>query len=551
MSQNWDDQYDVIIVGTGASGLTAAVTAEYHGMKTLVIEKLDKWGGSTAYSGGGLWIPNSYLMAEDGVSDSDEEALAYLEAIIEDVGTASSRARKEAYVKNAREMMVFLKDLGFEWNRAPFYPDYYPNFPGAKTGRTHEGKIMNSRKLGKMYKSMIQSPTIPAMPATTSDAALLPLATVTWQGFKRAMSVAGRMIKWGLISGTPLSLGRSLVGQLMYILQDRYQTPVWLSAPLKEIIMEDGKAVGVFVEKDGKTLAIRAEKGILLGAGGFPQNDAYRRKYQPLGSDWTSAAPGNTGDAIIEGEKVGGALAMMEEAWFGGSFIMNGLINFAIYERSFPGAIIVDHSGERYVNESAPYTDLGRKMLDREAEVGGAVPSWLILDGKHRKKYLFGMLPGGYTPKKYLKDGTFIKAKTISELAQKCRINEQNLQNTIKRFNSFAYSGIDEDFKRGEYIYDRYYSDYSIKPNSTLAPVKNAPFYAIKIYPGDLGTKGGLLTDEFARVLREDGSVIEGLYASGNNTASVMGKTYAGAGATIGPACAFSYIGMNHLANKK
>ena len=172
--------------------------------------------------------------------------------------------------------------------------------------------------------------------------------------------------------------------------------------------------------------------------------------------------------------------------------------------------MLVDRSGFRYVNESCSYVDFGRSMLDREAEVGGAIPSWLIMDGKYRKKYLFGMLPPGMTPKKYLKDGTLVKAKSIEELAEKCGINKENLLITVKRFNSFAYQGIDEDFGRGTSIYDRYYGDPGVFPNNNLAPIQNAPFYAIKFYPGDLGTKGGLLTDEYARVLREDGSVIKG-----------------------------------------
>lgn len=219
-------------------------------------------------------------------------------------------------------------------------------------------------------------------------------------------------------------------------------------------------AVGVVVEKHGQEVRVKANKGILLDAGGFSHNAEMRQKYQGVGAEWTSASPGNTGYAIQAGEQVGGALALMDEAWWGGSFYMNGQINFSVYERSLPGCILLDEKGKRFVNESTSYVDFGR----------------------------------------------------------------------------------------GNDIYDRYYSDPRILPNSNLAPIENAPCYAIKFYPGDLGTKGGLLTDEYPSVLKEDGSVIEGLYASGNNTASVMGRTYPGPGSTIGPACTFSYIVMKHLA---
>jgi len=203
------------------------------------------------------------------------------------------------------------------------------------------------------------------------------------------------------------------------------------------------------------------------------------------------------------------------------------------------------------VNESTSYVDFGRAILDREAKVGGAIPSWLIMDKKHRHKYMFVWMLPGITPSKYIKNGTIVKANSIEELADKCGINKENLIKTVTKFNSNAYMGIDHDFHRGDDIYDRYYGDPRVLPNNNLAPIENAPFYAIKYYPGDLGTKGGLMTDEYARVLKEDGTVVEGLYCSGNNSASVMGKTYPGPGSTIGPGCTFSYIGMNHLAKEK
>lgn len=551
MNTEWHETVDVIVVGSGASALTAAITAEHNGMKTLVTEKLDKWGGSSAYSGGGLWIPNNFLMQKAGALDSPEEALEYMEKVIEEVGPASSRARKEAYVYNAPVMVDFLTEKGFEWQRAEKYPDYYPNEPGGKTGRVIESTVFNGKKLKKFLKTQIVSPGMPPIAISSGDAYLLPLVMRTWQGFKRTMSVFRKTLAWLLTGRYPLGIGRALTGRLMYILQTNYQTPVWLNAPLKDLIIENDRVVGAVIEKEGKTINVKANKGVLLGAGGFPKNPEYRKKYQPVDGAWSSAAPGNTGDAIQIGEKHGGALALMEEAWWGGSFILDGTVSFSVNERSLPGCIIVDKHGKRFVNESTSYVDLGRKMLDHDAEVGGSAPAWLIMDDVYRSRYLFGMMPPGQTPKKFLKNGDFIKANSLDELAQKCAIDAENLKDTVITFNSYALNGKDEAFGRGQDIYDRYYADPKVTPNNNLAPLTKAPYYATRIYPGDLGTKGGLLTDEFGRVLREDLSVIEGLYASGNNTASVMGKTYPGPGSTLGPACTFSFIAMNHLANKK
>jgi len=276
--------------------------------------------------------------------------LEYMEACIEDVGPASSRARKEAYVRNAPEMVLMLRDLGFKWSWANRYPDYYPTLPGGKTGRVIEAAFFNAKKLGKFRKTQNKMPGMKVPALNSGDAYLLPLALQTWAGFKRVMKVGLREIGYALTGRVALGLGMASTGQLMYILQTKYQTPVWLSSPMKDLIMEDGKAVGLVVEKEGKLVNVQAKKGILLAAGGFPQNPEYRRKYQPIGSDWTSASPGNTGDVHQIGEKIGLGMALMDESWWGGSCILDGIVLFSVWERSFPGGILVDQSGERYVN---------------------------------------------------------------------------------------------------------------------------------------------------------------------------------------------------------
>jgi 3-oxosteroid 1-dehydrogenase len=333
------------------------------------------------------------------------------------------------------------------------------------------------------------------MAMQTSDAALLPLVRRTWRGFKRAMKVGFKTIGWRLTGRSPLGMGRSLVAQLMHILQDNRDVPVWLQTELVDSIVDKDRVVGAVVDRDGTSQRIRAEHGVLLGAGGFAQNDSFRREHQPVGDDWTSVAPGDEGDAIQIASDIGAELAMMDKSWWGASFKLEGDVQFSVWERSMPDCILVDQDGVRFANESTSYVDLGRKILEHDEKHGNAVPSWLILDNNHRKRYLFGDMPPGYTPSKHVESGDIIKATSLDDLADQCEMDADQLAATVDRFNGFAHNGIDEDFRRGDGIYDRYYSDPRVQPNPNLAPIENAPFWAIRMYPGDLGTKGGLVTE--------------------------------------------------------
>ncbi|MFN4300056.1 MAG: FAD-dependent oxidoreductase [Thermaurantimonas sp.] len=541
--------FDVVIVGSGAGALTAALTAVHQGLEVVILEKTSYWGGSSAYSGGGLWIPNNFLMQQAGALDSEEEALEYMNAVIGDVGPASSDVKRRFYVKYAPEMVNWLQSLGFRWVRAHLYPDYYPNVKGAKTGRVIEGDVFDGKKLKHLAKSLNKAPGMPDIALKSGDAYLLPMVTRSWKGFSTMMRIAGQTLRWKLTGRQPLTLGRSLCGQLMYLIQQKRTTEVWLNSSLKKLLVEGDKVTGVEVQLQGETVVVRANKAVILAAGGFPHNKEMRKKYHGIDEEWSSATPGNTGDAILAAEAIGAATALMDDAWWGASFILDGKINFSVTERSMPGCILVDQDGYRFANESTSYVDLGHEILRHHQKTGKAIPCWLIMDGLYRKRYLFGMMPPGVTPKKYIRNGEVIKADTLEDLARQCKMPYKNLKTTLKRFNSFALHGKDEDFGRGQDIYDRYYSDDFVRPNSNLAPIQNPPFYAIRFYPGDLGTKGGLLTDEFARVLKTDGSIIENLYATGNTTASVMGRTYPGPGSTLGPACTFGYIAIKHLTN--
>jgi 3-oxosteroid 1-dehydrogenase len=321
--------------------------------------------------------------------------------------------------------------------------------------------------------------------------------------------------------------------------------PVWLNTPMTGLQIEDGRVTGLMITRDGEPAVIRARRGVLLATGGFEKNGEMRQRYQraPIGTDWTVGSAGNTGDGIIAGQAAGGGLALMDDAWWGPSIpLPNGPV-FCLAERSLPGCIFINGNGERFVNEAAPYVDAVHAMYDKHTEANPHIPCWMIADQRYRNRYVFtGIPPRKPLPRRWLKSGAVVKADSLAELASQIGVPPDGLAKTVDKFNEYARAGKDADFGRGDSAYDRYYGDPNRKPNPSLAPLTQPPYYAIKIVPGDLGTKGGLRTDERARVLRADGTVIDGLYAAGNTSAMVMGRSYAGPGATIGPAMTFGYL---------
>jgi 3-oxosteroid 1-dehydrogenase len=349
-----------------------------------------------------------------------------------------------------------------------------------------------------------------------------------------------------------LTLGQALAARLRLSLME-VKVPLWLSTPVVELVVENQRVVGAQAIKDGMPINIEAKSGVVLAAGGFPLNKEMRVKYHPhpITTEWTSANPGNTGEAIQMGQALGGALDLMEDAWWGPASLPPASVPFFhVGERAYPGGMIVNSKGNRFMNESAPYVDAVKEIYRHNLEDSQTIPAHFIMDQRFRNKYIFGTLfPLVSIPREYIDSGYFAKANTLEELAEKIDINTQGLLETVARFNRFAINGIDEDFKRGESAYDRYYGDPSVKPNPCLAPINKPPFYSVKIYPGDIGTKGGLVTDEYARVLRKEGDIIPGLYAVGNTSASVMGNSYPGPGGTIGPAMTFAYTAVKDMLN--
>lgn len=539
MNDQWDREVDVLVVGTGAAGLSTAIAAAEAGRRTLVVEGSPKWGGTTAFSGGGLWMPTNPLIARE---DSVEKALTYMDAAIgDDAGPASSPERRRAFVETVPEVYKFLAELGIRWVAAKEYPDYYPDRPGGMVGRGIENQPFDLRELGEWRKTSRAGDLIPPIPLKTDDIWLLSRAWSTWSGFARGARFVFRVLS-GLVRGKKLcGLGAGLVSNLLTIAL-KQGVEVLLSTPLTGLVVTDGVVTGATVtDADGRELRIRALGGVTLAAGGFAQNSEWRQKYHGV-PGYSSAADGDQGDAIRIAESVGARLSLMDDAWWGASVPMpEGSPQFLVAERSMPFSIVVDGEGDRYTNESASYIDFGHAMLAHKA-----IPSWLILGTQHRRRYLFApLLQHG---KKMRELGTVHSAATIEELAGRLDMDPARLRATVDRFNGFARTGVDEDFGRGATVYDNYYGDPRVKPNPNLGPLAKGPFTAVQVVPGDLGTKGGLLTDADARVIGADGEPIAGLYAAGNTTASVMGHTYPGPGSTIAPAVVFGYRAGRHAA---
>lgn len=547
-----DAGFDVVVVGSGAAGMTAALTAAQQGLSTVVVEKAARFGGSTARSGGGLWIPNNEALARDRVTDTGDDARRYLEHVVD--GTAPLD-RQHAFLHHGPRMLsAILSRTPLRMRWVPHYSDYYPEAPGGRAGgRSIEPAPFDGRILGEHLAEL--EPDYGKAPlnvvVTQADFRWLNLIARHPRGALRAMRVGLRWIMARILRKRLLARGQALAAGLRAGLRDA-DVPLWLNTPLLDLVHDgDGRVTGIVVEREGERTTLHAQRGVILAAGGFEQNDTMRKEHQrePIGSQWTVGAKANTGDAIVAAQDLGASVGLMDDAWWGPSVPLTGGAWFCLAERTLPGCLLVNGEGERFVNEAAPYIDAVRAMYGEGEGPARNMPTWLIADQRYRNRYVFaGLGPRQAFPGRWYKTGAVHRAGTIEELAERIEVPVDKLGATVRRFNGFAGSGEDADFQRGRSAYDRYYGDPWNRPNPCLAPLDTGPFYAVKIVPGDLGTKGGLHTDVHARVLRHDGSVITGLYAAGNASAAVMGRTYAGPGATIGPAMTFGYLAALHIA---
>lgn len=547
----WVDEVDVVVVGAGGAGMTAALAAARQGLDTVLLEKSPWFGGSTARSGGGVWIPGNYALREAGQVDADDRGQAgrYLESIVGDV---VPRARRDTFLDRGPEVMDFLRDqtpVRFAW--VPEYADYHPEQPGGRLrGRSVEPVPLDARFLGdeldRLHPAYTKAPA--NLIVTQADFRKISLGLRTVRGPLTMARVLAQRLVSTLLGRRMHAMGNALVIGLRQGLVDA-GVPLHYETDLTGLLLEGDRVTGVETSRG----AIRARRGVILGSGGFERNLELREKHQPhpTSIEWTTGSVNNTGGGILAGISAGAATDLLDDAWWGPTIPLPGGPWFCLAERNLPGSIIVNQAGCRYMNEALPYVEAVHAMYDGEATGVGHVPSWMVLDQRYRNRYLFaGLSPRQPFPGRWYQAGVVHRADSLDGLAEAIGVPPGALTETVDRFNSFAVSGTDADFHRGESGYDRYYSDPTVKPNPSLHTLDQAPFYAVKIVPGDLGTKGGLVTDEHARVLRPDGSAIACLYAAGNVSSAVMGRTYAGPGATIGPALVFGYLAAEACAHE-
>lgn len=559
----WNHSVDVLVVGSGNGALTAALCNYEMGTKdVLIIEKTDQYGGSSSIGGGGVWIPCNRYAKQAGAQDTPEDAMTYLNNTIPEGTVEQSMLR--AYLANGPKMIQFLHDrTHVRYHSLGVYPDYFSDADGARLGhRSLEPEPLDITRLQERGEYLRQ--THPMMlifglvPITQEEAHVFMAQLRGW------VMLAMKLILSYLLDipqrvrtrrSRRSACGSAGVARLALSVEDR-KIPLWLNTEMTELVVEDGQAVGVRVRKDGKEMTIQGRKAVLLASGGFEHNQLMREKYlpKPTNKAWSAGHKGNTGTPIEKAMQHGAAVKAMDGSWWCTTIRVPGEDSprLSIMEKSYPGSCVVNRQGKRIANESMNYQMYVQECF--KARKGG-VPIeelWMVFDARFRAHYLVGplmtskLMPDMFLPKRFYAEEFLTKADSIEALANKTGIDREGLAETIRNMNEYARTGVDEEFNRGGFAYDRYYGDPAITPNNCLAPIGKSPFYAIRLYLGDFGTNGGLVTTTDAQVVREDGNVFAGLYATGNCSAPVL-PTYPGPGSTLGPAMTFAYQAAKHI----
>ncbi|MUL78241.1 3-ketosteroid-delta-1-dehydrogenase [Mycobacterium sp. CBMA226] len=553
-----DTEVDLLVVGSG-TGLGAALAAHEQGLSVLVIEKSSYVGGSTARSGGALWLPASPVIEECGGLDTAQRASTYLDAV---VGDSAPQDRSTAYLRHLPATVDMLRrttPMKLFW--AKEYSDYHPEAPGGSAaGRTCECRPLNTAILGEYLADLrpgVMEVSIP-MPTTGADYRWLNLMSrIPRKGLPTVIKRLAQGLG-GLALGRRYAAGGQALAAGLFAGAIRAGITIWLDTALTGLVTDDGGQVtGATVVHADAAFTITARHGVVLAAGGFDHHMDMRWKFQSesLGRNLSLGARSNTGDAIRMGQEVGAGIALMDQSWWFPAVapLPGAAPAVMLAERSLPGSFIVDQNGRRFANESADYMSFGQRVLELEAAGTPVESMWIVFDQQYRNSYVFAaeLFPRMPIPQRWYDAGIAFRADNLTDLATQINVPAGTFRATVDRFNENAFAGEDPDFGRGRSAYDRYYGDPTITPSPNLRPLLSGPFYAVKMVLSDLGTCGGLLADSHARVLREDGTVIDGLYAIGNTAANAFGRTYPGAGATIAQGLVFGHIAAHHAAQSR
>jgi succinate dehydrogenase/fumarate reductase flavoprotein subunit len=555
---------DVLVAGSGASGMAAAITARSRGLDVLIAEKEPRYGGTTARSGGWLWIPGTSLAQGYGIEETSEQARTYLR---HEAGNNFDAARVDAFLSAGPEAVDFFTTrTSLRFDMPLVFPDYHAEAPGgAQGGRSMVTRPFDGRELGDHIRTLgmpLPELTVFGM-MLGSGKEIIHFMRAT-KSLTSAVYVAKRLsrhlmdvLRHG--RGMTLTNGNALAGRLAKSALD-LNVPLWLSSPVRELTLDNGAVTGAIVVREGRTIRVRARRGVVLACGGFP-HDVERRKqmfpHAPTGQEHHSPGPtGNTGDGLRLAEAAGGRVESRlpnAAAWVPVSLTTRkdgsrGVMPHFI-DRAKPGVIAVMRDGRRFANEGNSYHDFVQAMV-KAAKPGEEIAAFLVCDHRTLRKYGLGCVPPFPMPLgHHLRTGYLMRGNTLDALAATAGIDAKALAETIAQFNATAAQGHDPAFGKGSKAYNRYQGDALHGPNPCVAPVRSRPYYAIKMVVGDLGTYAGIVTDEHARALDAEGRVIPGLYAAGNDMASIMGGNYPGAGITLGPALTFGYIAGRHLAD--
>ena len=558
----WDAEYDLVVVGAGAGGMAAALTASIEGCRVLIVEKTDRVGGSTAVSGGAVWAPLNAQSAGAGHPDTLDKVRTYLRHT---VGEASVPELMDAYLTHAGPMVdYFARHTEVRLAARTFSPDYYPDREGASFGgRALDPLMFDGRTLGPRFREL-RDPlpefmVLGGMMITMTDARHLLAVTksfTSWrEGMKLVLRYAADRLR-GYHRGTRLVLGNALAARLFKSVIDR-GIDYWLSAPLRGLLREGDRVTGVTVERDGRTLKVRARRGVVIATGGFPWGEALRGSHypQPTGP-WSMSPQDNRGEGISLAMQAGAALGSGHASpafWAPVSLLQRpdgSQLRYPhlVWDRAKPGLMAVNAAGRRFVNESTSYHEFVLGMYRSNASVP-SIPAFLVCDHDFIERWGLGLaLPGGRPREHLVRAGYLVRADSLRQLAAALGIDADGLEASAAQFNRAAEDGVDEAFGKGSTEYNRYLGDADHQPNPCLGPLRRAPFWAVRVVPGDIGTALGIRCDAYARALDAQGRPIAGLYAAGNDMHSVMGGQYPAPGITLGPALTFGWIAGRHAA---